>query len=78
MNLVSVTKGTTCPDSYWVGVSREELHTRMALRRHQQAIPGDVFLAFDPAIAATASLARDHGRGLKKLAARLAVRRGGL
>jgi hypothetical protein len=74
----SVLKGLPCLSSYWVGADRAELAERIAERRHQQAIPGDVFLSFDPATAATASLMVDHGHSLKKLSARLARRKAGL
>jgi hypothetical protein len=46
MNLQhSITRGEVCPDSYWVGASREQLSETSASRKHQQALPTEAELA---------------------------------
>jgi hypothetical protein len=73
MNLISVVKGLPCLSSYWVGADREALRQRVAERRHQQAVPGEMAMIFDPGIGATAALA-DHRRRMPKLAQQIAPR----
>jgi hypothetical protein len=77
MNLQSVLKGLPCESSYWATpeaqASRDVLNGLIGGRKHQQAVPGDVFLAFDPALAATAALA-DHRRRMPKLAGKVRPR----
>lgn len=70
-------KGLPCASSYWIGATREQLAARVRSRRHQQAIPGSLEVAFDPSIGATAALA-DHRRRMPKLARQVTPRLGGL
>jgi hypothetical protein len=46
MNLqIDISRGDTCPDSYWVGASREQLSEISASRKHQHALPTQAELA---------------------------------
>jgi hypothetical protein len=71
----NVYKGRTCGHSYWVGADRGQLAQRVAERKHQQALPGEAELKFDPAVAASASLFLDHRKGLPRTAAAAMGRR---
>lgn len=64
----SLFAGLPCQTSYWVGTTRAQLAERMAARRHQQAIPSSLAVAFDPGLGATAALA-DHRRRMPRLGA---------
>lgn len=48
-------------ESYWIGRDREQLKALIASRRAQQRTPTVSDLTHDPALAATAALAKDHG-----------------
>ena len=54
---IVVERGAPPADSYWTNCTRAELAERVSARRHQQSIPQEKHLTFDPSIAATAALA---------------------
>ena len=53
---VKILQGVPCTSSYWCDTDRAELARRMASRRHQQAVPSEFDVTFDPSLSATVSL----------------------
>lgn len=62
-----IVNGRPPASSYWAGATREQLLQTIAARRHQQAVPSERDVKYDPALAATADLM--HRLALAKLRA---------